>query len=103
MFRRLDPYRAKASYILFSGMLTNIYQSNNLNSAGKIDNRWGGVAKRILILIRYTPKQILLQTVKTQMKCRIISSGSTLFGKVKETFIQKIQYLLTIITRHPQM
>ena len=35
-----------------------------------------------------TPKQVLLQTVKTQMKCSIIS-GSSLLVKVKKIFRQK--------------
>ena len=38
--------------------------------------------------VHETPKQVLLQTVKTQLKCSI-SSGPTLFVKVKKTFRQK--------------
>ena len=36
----------------------------------------------LTLCIPETPKQVLLQTVKTQMKCSI-SSGSTLIVKVK--------------------
>ena len=38
-----------------------------------------------------TPKQVLMQTEKTQMKCRI-SSGFTLFAKTKSIFCKRIQY-----------
>ena len=38
---------------------------------------------------RKTPGRVVLQTVKTQMKCSIISSVSTLFVKVKKIFRQK--------------
>ena len=47
---------------------------------------------------RKTPERVVLQTVKTQMKCSIISSVSTLFVKVKKRSSgKKIQYLLKII------
>ena len=38
-----------------------------------------------------TPKQVLRQTVKTQMKCQIcsISSGSKLFAKTKTIFRER--------------
>ena len=42
---------------------------------------------------RETPKGILSQTVKTQMKC-CISSGSALFVKVKKIFRQKNTIIL---------
>ena len=62
---------------------------------------WGGGGLKYILLakslplhfnfwIQETPKWVLLQTVKTQMKCSInFIAGSTLFLKIKKIFRQK--------------
>ena len=56
----------------------------------------------LTLCIRETPKQVLLQTGKTQMKCSIIhsciSSGFTLFVQVKKIFRQKNTIFWQVIT-----
>ena len=41
--------------------------------------------QHLTLCILETHKQVLWQTVKTKMKCGIISSGSALFAKIKQS------------------
>ena len=45
----------------------------------------------VILCILETPERVLMQTVKTRMKCNIMlhSSGSTPFAKIKTIFIDR--------------